>query len=204
MMQEDSPVYVQVFIHPQSGKPMHFLANRIPFTEFKLEPGKPIPVDKLYESYARLKEGLISEFNINPIAIPSPEYFEPRDEELEYGEDPVLRVVPPEPEEMPWDKDARRAVSRALEEAHWDFDEGTVTIYDRDDPRMSKTVASLEDLQRELEQIAMTAFEGTVPWEGGPVFSLDAEGMVWAELEAYEENIKQLGWNDDESEDEEE
>lgn len=36
--------------------------------------------------------------------------------------------------------------------------------------------------------------QNSMPWEGGPVFSIDADGIVLEELEDYREQIERLGW----------
>lgn len=198
MNEEEKVVYVQVHIDPESDKPSYFSVNRIPFTEYRLHPGQTIPMDKLYSSYDKLMRGLLTDFRISSVDVPPQEYFEPTPDELEYGEDPILRVVPAEPQEMTWEKDARVAVQHALESAHWDYENQTVTIYDRDNPRMNRVVESFEELQTELEAIADVGSQNSMPWDGGPVFSIDAEDIVLTQLEEYEENIRRLGWNQEE------
>ncbi len=198
MNEEEKVAYVQVHIDQASEKPSHFSVNRIPFTEYRLHPGQPIPVDKLYSSYEKLRRGLLKDFNISSDDVPPEEYFNPTPDEIEYGEDPILRVVPIQPEEMSWEKDARVAVQRALEGAQWNYEDKTVTIYDRDDPRTNQTVESLEELQTELETIAEIGSQNSMPWEGGPIFSIDAEDIVVTQLEEYEENIRRLGWDQQE------
>ncbi len=192
--QDQRTAYVMVNLPSEQQERSSYVVSSIPFTEYKLQPGQRIQVDKLFTSYEALKEGLIHEFGIAPEDIPDPNYFDPTPGEMAYDEDPIFRVVPAEPEEMPWERHARRAVCQALEDADWDFDEGTVTIYDRDDRRIYTTVDSLEDLQTELEKIAENAFRGSVPWKGGPLFTRDSSAIAQEELEAYEENLKQLGW----------
>src|SRR5262249_30337967 len=143
--------YVMVHLPSKKEKPgRSYVVSPVPFTEAKLAPGGKIQIDKICSSYLELKEALRRDFGIEDSEIPGPEYFEPTPEEEAYDEDRILRVVPADPEEMSWEADARRAVRQALENAEWDFDEKTVTLFDRDEPRINKPFESLEDLQDEL------------------------------------------------------
>lgn len=193
---QDKTVYIQVSWEPgKKTKSRTYLVNKVPFTDMILKPGKPIPVDKIYTSYDKLRKGLISEFRINPQDIPNEDYFEPTGDEIEYSQEPIFRVVPPEAEEMPWEIDAREAVKNTLEEAEWDFEDKTVTLYNPDLPGPKTEVGSLEDLVTELALISEVGSQNSMPWEGGPVFDLDFESIVYEELEEYRENIEKLGWN---------
>lgn len=98
--QEYKTAYVMVHLPTQQQPDPVFVISPIPFTEAKLAPGGKIQIDKICSTYSDLKETLKRDFEIEDSDIPGPEYFKPTSEEEAYDEDPLLRVVPEEPEEM--------------------------------------------------------------------------------------------------------
>ncbi len=101
-------------------------------------------------------------------------------------------------EEMPWEIDAREAVSGALEGAEWDSNNKTIIFYDPDDDRMATPVTSLEELREYLESVAVSAFIRGAPFEGGEsVFDCDGYGIVDSILWDYEDRLAELFEGDD-------
>ena len=102
----------------------------------------------------------------------------------------LSQIEPDFNEEMPWDTDAGKAVESALENALWDNDAKTITLYDSHDDRIYKTVVSLEELEEYLRQVARSAFYGSVPYEDAePVFECDEYGIVESVLWDYEDRL---------------
>lgn len=95
--------------------------------------------------------------------------------------------------EMPWDSAAREAVEQAMENAHWDEENGEITLFDADDDRIRWTVSSRDDLQLELEKIAASAYYANAPRDSGEfVFECDEYGVVEAALRGYEERLEEF------------
>lgn len=95
--------------------------------------------------------------------------------------------------EMPWDIAAREAVEQAMENAHWDEENGEITLFDADDDRIRWAVSNRDDLQLELEKIAASAFYANAPRDSGEfVFECDEYGVVEAALKNYEERLEEF------------
>ena len=93
-------------------------------------------------------------------------------------------------DEMPWDSAAREAVEYALENAHWDETAKTIVIYDRDDDS-DYTIRSRDELESHLVDLAVTAFQAYVPFDGGEaVFECDEYGVIEAALSDYEDRLE--------------
>jgi len=92
----------------------------------------------------------------------------------------------------PWECDARDRIRGLLFNAELDHDEGTVTLFSEDwDPRgkgemYPRAFSNLDDLRDVLIEFGDEAMGGSVPWENGPVFSIDSEHLVEAALEERE------------------
>jgi len=95
-----------------------------------------------------------------------------------------------------WETDAKEAVERALEDAEWDSDEGTVWLMPLMEKERSIECGSVEELHSELMNIAMTGADNSMPYEDGePVFNIDYWGLVDSILlDKYEERIREMGW----------
>ncbi len=92
--------------------------------------------------------------------------------------------------EMPWDTAARMAVEQAMESAEWDEEAKTIILADADEPRMSMTVSSREELENCLRDVADAAFYVNVPWEDGEsVFECYEDGVVEDVLSEYEDQL---------------
>lgn len=92
----------------------------------------------------------------------------------------------------PWECDARDRIRGLLYNAEFDRDEGTVTLFSEDwDPRgkgemYPRAFGSLDELRDILIKFGDEAMGGSIPWENGPVFSIDSEHLVEAALEERE------------------
>lgn len=96
-------------------------------------------------------------------------------------------------EEWPWDTEAREAVERAMESAAWDEDGRVITCHDADDPRISDTVRTREELVIYLEEVARTGFYATCPRDdGGFLFECDETDVVENILADYEERLDEF------------
>lgn len=99
----------------------------------------------------------------------------------------------------PWEEDAREAVELALAAASFELEdeEGVVRMPDsHDGSKHPQPVEcwSINELRDELMERAETAWCGSVPWEGGPVFEPDCENIVDDALSKYRERLSELGW----------
>ena len=93
-------------------------------------------------------------------------------------------------EEMPWDRAAREAVERVLEDALWDHEAKTIRL---NDYGARETATSLDELQEILEQVASQAYYANVPYEDGePVFQCDEYGVVESVLSDDEERLTEF------------
>jgi hypothetical protein len=96
-------------------------------------------------------------------------------------------------EEMPWDRDAREAVERALESADWDENERTITLFDADDNRIRETVRNREELNNYLTRVANSAFHANAPREDGEyLYKCDEYGILEAVLRDYEQRLDEF------------
>jgi len=95
-----------------------------------------------------------------------------------------------------WEIDAEEAVERALENAEWDADDGTVWLKPLMEKERSIGCGSMEELHSELMNIAMTGGDNSMPYEGGePVFNIDYWTLVDSILlDKYQERIQEMGW----------
>src|SRR5262249_50855499 len=85
--------------------------------------------------------------------------------------------------DAPWEGSTRSRIRAILETAEYDVDDGTIKVWDEDwDPRGksrgSRTFSDLEDLRQVLVEIGDGEMSANVPWENGPVFSTDSDGIV--------------------------
>lgn len=100
-------------------------------------------------------------------------------------------------EETFWDEAAREAVEDAMEHARWDEDEKTITLSDRDEDRMRKTVSSREELNRYLTQVASSAFYASAPRVDGEfLYECDEYGILETVLRDYEERLEEFFGSD--------
>jgi len=89
----------------------------------------------------------------------------------------------------PWESDARSRIRGLLYDAEFDHEEGTVTLFSEDwDPRgrgdrSPRAFSNLNDLRDALIELGDEEMVGGIPWENGPVFSIDSEDIVDAALE---------------------
>ena len=92
---------------------------------------------------------------------------------------------------MPWDSAAREAAEWALENADWDAQARTITLYDPDDSRMKCTVGSREELEEHLGSIAGEAFYANCSRDEGEFISeCDEDGVVQDALARYESRLE--------------
>lgn len=83
--------------------------------------------------------------------------------------------------EMPWESHAREAVEAALEEASLDEIRGVVYAATGDDHRGGSAIEgfeSLDELLSTLRSIGEEQWYAYVPYDEGPVFESDVDGMV--------------------------
>lgn len=100
--------------------------------------------------------------------------------------------------EMMWDRESREAVESALENADWDEETKTITLFDPDEDRVRHTVASREELERRLCEVAATAFYAYAPRDSGEfVFECDEDGVVSNALSSYEERLESFFSDED-------
>ena len=100
--------------------------------------------------------------------------------------------------EMMWDTEAREAVEAALENAEWNEETGTITLFDPDEDRIRHTVTSREELEQHLCQVAATAFYAYAPRDSGEfVYECDEAGIVCDTLAPYEERLETFFEGDD-------
>jgi Helicase conserved C-terminal domain len=102
----------------------------------------------------------------------------------------VLAKIDPDAQEpqveMPWDSAAREAVEWALENADWNAQTRTITLYDPDDSRMKWAVSSREELEEHLRTIASDAFHGSCSRDEGQfIAECDEDGIVQDALARY-------------------
>lgn len=99
-----------------------------------------------------------------------------------------------EPEEETfWDRKAREAVEKALEDADWDENERTITLFNADDDRIRKTVANREELEEYLCKVARDEFYANTPSADGEfIAECDENGIVWAALVQYEGQLEEF------------
>lgn len=96
--------------------------------------------------------------------------------------------------DAPWDSAAKNAVQAALEEADWDPEAATVTFRDLIEGH-SIVCKSIDELRDHLANLAGTEFHAHVPYENGPVFDSDDDGIVDDALDAYRERFEEMGWD---------
>lgn len=93
---------------------------------------------------------------------------------------------------LPWESDAMSRIRGFLYDAEFNHDEGSVTLFSEDwDPRgkdnkYPRAFSSYDDLRDALIKIGDEAMGGSIPWESGPVFSIDSEHLVETALEEKE------------------
>ena len=101
--------------------------------------------------------------------------------------------------EMPWDSAARIAVENALENADWDDNIKTITLFNPDDERIRKTVTSREELEEYLQEEARVYFYANAPRDDGEfVFDCDENDIVETALMPYEERLAEFFQDSDE------
>jgi hypothetical protein len=102
-------------------------------------------------------------------------------------------ITSPYEDEMPWDTATREAVENALENAHWDDSDKTITLFDFNGEKHQKTVSNREDLEQYLSEIAATAFYANAPRDNGEfVFECDEDGIVESALSVYEDRLSEF------------
>jgi HJR/Mrr/RecB family endonuclease len=91
---------------------------------------------------------------------------------------------------LPWESDARNRIRGLLYEATLDREQQSVTLYSEDwgfkGERAPRTFWNFDDLRNALIEIGDETMNGSMPWEGGPVFDTDSEHLVDTALEAAE------------------
>lgn len=96
-------------------------------------------------------------------------------------------------EQMPWDIAAHRAVKDAMETAVWDPEKRTLTVHDRDEPRIQATLGGRDELQTHLERVASSAFYLHCPRiDGEFLANCDEYGIVESVLQDYEDRLTDL------------
>jgi hypothetical protein len=96
-------------------------------------------------------------------------------------------------QEMFWISNARKAVEIVFENAQWNEDEKTITLFDRDDNRIKTTVTNREELEQYLCQVADTEFYANAPREDNEfVDECDDIGIVWEALNDYEQKLEEF------------
>lgn len=94
-------------------------------------------------------------------------------------------------EESLWNRAAREAVENAMERADWDEANRQITLFDRDDDRIRETVATREELDHYLKQVASSAFYANAPRvDGEYLHECDEYGILEAALRDYEERLE--------------
>jgi hypothetical protein len=93
-------------------------------------------------------------------------------------------------EEMPWERDARDAVTAALEDATWDDEEKAITFFNSNDDRIRLTVVSRGELYDYLSALARDAFYARAPQvDGEYLHECDEYGIVESLLDDYEDRL---------------
>lgn len=95
-----------------------------------------------------------------------------------------------------WETDAREAVERALANAEWKPQEGSVFLLPLGDKEPTTVCRSIDDLRAKLTDIAATGADNSMPYESGePVFEIDYWYLIDDVLMAeYEKQVEEMGW----------
>lgn len=95
---------------------------------------------------------------------------------------------------MFWEEEAVDALKYAFENAKWDYENGTVEIYNSHDDS-SVTCNSYDELIEELDRLGSDTASVYMPYDGGePVFDYEPYDDIADLLGKHEEEMKALGW----------
>ena len=101
------------------------------------------------------------------------------------------------------DHEAREAVEWALENAEWDKESKTITLYSNDDRRIRSTVSSREELERHLCSVAEDEWYAYAPGPSADVAgTYDGDDLVQEVLEPMEDRLEKFFAPEDEEEEE--
>lgn len=86
--------------------------------------------------------------------------------------------------DLPWESSTRALIRGLLDDAEFDAETRTVTVSSEewdsrgDGSRVARTFSDFEELRQALVEIGDGRMIESVPWEGGPVFSIDSDDIV--------------------------
>ena len=97
-----------------------------------------------------------------------------------------------------WEEEAENAVIYTLQNAVWNFDNNSVSLFENEDLENVLNLKSIEKLIQKLEEIADSAFVSYLPSDNEFAEEqrekFDSEDLVLSCLTEYETNLKKIGW----------
>lgn len=106
-----------------------------------------------------------------------------------------------EKEKWIWEEEAENAVLNTLENAEWNFDNKSVSLYlnENYDYEHITTYENFQDFFNKVVEIAEVAFSSSLPSDNEfaeeQKEKFDVEDLVYSYLSDYKENLEKLGWS---------